>query len=147
VALSPKGHRKIHPSRFKEASVARNVWAVVPEDGTPFESLLDPAYWAHVGERLRPTDRIEVFAEDGSYFAELMVRSAGRLFAHVEALRKHDFVPVAVSPSKKYEVEYKGPHLKHAVVRVADKSVMQSGFDTTEAALAWLSLNARSLAA
>ena len=140
--------RKIHPSRFKPSDGVRNVWVVVPEEGVPYEALLEDAYWAHVADKLRPMDRIEVLPEDGSYFAELIVRSAGRLYADVAELRKVMLDTAATaSPDNRYEVRWKGPHHKHAVVRIADGSVMQAGFDNKDGAMHWLSQNMRSLAA
>lgn len=144
----PAKVRKIHPSRFKLAETSRNVYMIVPEDGTPFDSLLEPSYWSHIADKLRPTDRIEVIAEDGSYFAELLVRSQGRMTAKVSVLRKVDLdPPEAASQTLGFDVQWKGPHHKHAVVRLSDKSIMQGSFDTKEMALAWLALNARTLAA
>lgn len=69
----------ITTSRITLAEYARNIFVVTPEHGTPFEDILKPSYWLHVADtvsmRLRPYDRIEVRPEDGSYFAELIVRS------------------------------------------------------------------------
>lgn len=139
---------KIHPSRFKPADGVRNVWVVVPEEGVPYASLLDGSYWSHISEKLRPMDRIEVLPEDGSYFAELIVRGSGRQYANVVELRKVQLDTVAVtSPDNKYEVAWRGPHHKFCVVRTADKTSMQTGFDNKDAALSWLSSNIRSLAA
>lgn len=143
----PAKVRKIHPSRCKLAEGARNIWQIVPEEGVSFDDLLDPAYWTHIADRLRPTDRIEVVPEDGSYFAELLVRSQGRMTAKVVVLRKVDLgAPEASAPTLGFDVLWKGAHHKHAVVRLRDKSVMQAGFEAKEAALAWLAANARTLA-
>jgi len=139
--------RKIHPSRFGSADQKRNIWHVVPEDGTVFDDVLAPVYWAHLASRLRPTDRIEVHAEDGSYFAELVVRSVGNLHAKVQVIRKIDF-DVAVEAATDiagHEVMWKGPHHRHAVVR--GKDIIQGGFETKDAAFSWLATNAKSLAA
>ena len=47
--------------------------------------------WSHIASRLRPTDRVEVHAEDGSWFAELYVRDAGHLHATLVPLRVFEF--------------------------------------------------------
>lgn len=140
--------RKIHPSRFKQADGVRNVWVVVPEEGVPYEALLDDAYWAHIADKLRPMDRIEVLPEDGAYFAELIVRASGRQFANVIELRKVRLDTSAVaSPDGRYDVQWKGPHHKFAVVRISDKTPMQTGFENKVDAFTWLSQNLHSLAA
>lgn len=144
----PLAVRKIHPSRFREAEVSRNVWVVVPEHDTSFEDLLQPSYWAHIAEKVRPTDRIEVYAEDGSYFAELIVRTSTRLSVSVALLRKVDLeTQIEMSSDDGFEVKWRGPYMKHSVIRSKDGASVQTGFDTKEAAIVWLGQNARNLAA
>lgn len=154
LALADKGAKeqkhtalKIHPSRFVyDASTMRKLCAITPTAGTPFDALLQPSYWANVAERLRPFDRIEVLAEDGSYFAILLVRAASRLSAKVAVLEKYDLDAVDdTSAESAFFVAWRGPHQKHAVIRAADKLAVQTGFDTKEAAMTWLANNLRSL--
>jgi hypothetical protein len=146
--LEPKGTRKIHASRFHVEADAHRTWAAHPERGTTFEDILEPAYWAHIAEqKLRPNDTIIVYPADNSYRATLAVRAAGRLFAHVAVLNKVDFPALKLDDVLKFEVMFADPQTKWAVVRTADKRVMQGGFDTQEAAMQWLGVNARTLAA
>lgn len=146
---------KVHANRFKSAEFRRNIWDAIPEAGTPFDDLLKPEYWAHVAANLRPWDRIEVRAEDGSYYAELLVRDAGRLWAKVECLRKHDLgadtgqVPDVVADVT-YSVQWRGPHSKHAVMRERGngaKEVLRDQFETREAAEAWKADHMKAMAA
>jgi len=148
MAEETKRERKLQASRFNLAEHKRNIFHVVPEDGVTLEDVLEPSFWAHISNRLRPTDRIEVYAEDGSYFAELIVREAGHLFAKVQVLRKVDLegeTSGAVASVSGHDVAWKGPHHKWAVVR--GKDVIQGGFDTKEGGFAWLASNSKSLAA
>ena len=138
---------KIHPSRFSLADSNRNVWSIVPEVGTPYSALSDASYWSHIADKLRPFDRIEVYAEDGAYWAELLVISAARLSAKVIELRKKDLDGVGMVSEPGFEVQWKGPHHKHAVVRMKDKTALQSGFASKEDAMAWLASNSKTLAA
>jgi hypothetical protein len=147
AAIENKANRKIHPSRIKLGETARNIWCVYPEPGTSVETLLDPAYWSHWSEKMRPTDRIEVYPEDGCYFAELIVRFSTRQAAYVAPLRYVELGELALPNVNEFRVKYTGPVHKHAVVRVRDSVMMQGGFDTSEGAMQWLALNSRSLAA
>lgn len=141
-----KGQRKIHPTRFKEAAGDRNIWSVVPEHGTDFEALLKPEYWAHVAKSMRPTDRIEVNAEDGSYFAEFIVVACGDNSAKVTLLRKHDLETEGnAQEATAFEVVWRGPHHKYAVIRLSDKEAVQTGFATKSDGLQWLATNLKSL--
>lgn len=148
VITIEKKDRKLHGSRFGLAEHKRRIWSIVPEHGTEFDEILKPSYWAHVAKQLRITDRIEVHAEDGCYFAELIVRDAGNLFASVGVLRKIDLDTVKSGNAEAgYDVAWKGPHRKFAVIRLSDDAIVKDGFDAKPAALAWLAGNLKSLAA
>jgi hypothetical protein len=126
-------------NRFHLAEFRRNIFDVIPEHGTPFEALLKEGYWAHVSAQMKPGDRIEVRAEDGSYFAQLIVQDAGRLYARVAVLMhvKLDAIEVKEDGLKagEYEVAWKGPQLKWCVLRGKDK--LKDGL-TKDAALTWM---------
>lgn len=138
-------------SRCKQAEYERRVWDVVPEANTPFEALIEPQYWAHVSAKMRPWDHIEVRSEDGSYFAELLVQDAGRLFAKVAVLRKHDLRAIDVGEadavSTGHEIKHAGPYAKWRVIRLADKSMLKDKFETKGAAQSWLAEHLKGLAA
>lgn len=127
---------QLQPSRLKYAEHERQQWFVVPEHGTPFEALLDPAYWAHVSAKFRPCDQIEVHAEDGSYYARLLVRDAGKLYAkvakleHVE-LDKIDVLQGGVMALEGHAIKWRGPIHKWSVVRGSD--VLKDSLSKTEA--------------
>lgn len=118
--------------------IRHNIFRVNPEIGTPPTALLDQHYWAHVSAKLRMGDVIEVLAEDGSYYAELLVRDAGNLYAKV-AFRnpvtefgktEEQEVPAG------YEIKWRGPHAKFGVIH--GKDVLKDGFVDKGEAGAWL---------
>lgn len=122
-------------NRLHFAENRRNIFTVTPEAGTPYEAVLKEGYWAHVSAKLRPTDRIEVLAEDGSYFAELIVLDAGRLYAKVAELRKVSLDPIEVKESDLtvdgLEAKWRGPQLKWCVMR--GKDCLKDGMDKATA--------------
>ena len=144
---APKSGRKIHPSRFKNAEQERQIWMIVPEHGTSFEDLLEPPYWAHVSKFLKPNAHIEIAPEDASYFAELIVRSVGLMSAHVAVLRHIELGQVPLPAAQSFAVEYRGPLMKHSVIRKRDGYAIATGYDTQDAAFQWLAANSRTLAA
>jgi hypothetical protein len=134
--------------RIQLAEHMRNVWYVTPEYGTPVEALLEPQFWAHVSAKMRPRDRIEVDAEDGSYFVELRVEDAGRLFAKVVVLRRVDLVVAeAVEQLPDYKVMWAGPHAKWRIVRAVDKGLVKDGLETRQAAELYLTSHVKAMAA
>ena len=126
-------------NRLHFAEHRRNIFDVVPEHGTPFEEILKDGYWAHVSAKMKPGDHIEVRAEDGSYYAELMVLDAGRLYAKVCQLLfvKLDAVDVKEGGlmAEGYEVAWKGPQLKWCVFRGKDR--LKDGMDKASA-IQWM---------
>jgi hypothetical protein len=147
--MSDKVVFKLHTTRFhKTADTVRTVRFVSLPEGVPLESLLVPEAWAHVGKFMQPRDIIEVWPDDGSFRAELVVRDCGQLWAKVEVLSRKDFGEVeSKSDDPQYEVVYAGPHHKHRVVRVSDKEVIRHGFETKDAAQDWLKNHQKALAA
>jgi hypothetical protein len=139
--------RKLPEARFRVAEQVRNIWNAVPEQGATLEALLDPTYWSHNARRMRPTDIIEAMPDDGSWYARLIVRSVGALGVTVALLDHYDFSdaeePRAADP--RFDVKWKGPHYKWAVVPLAGGEAIQTGFDTREAGTRWLAENGREL--
>jgi hypothetical protein len=130
---------QLTPSRLQFAEHARTEWFVVPEFGTPFEALLDPAYWAHVAVQLKPCAEIIVHAEDGAYYGRLLVRDAGRLYASVAKLEYIELQKIDVLEGSSfppgYEVKFRGPIQKWCVLR--GKDVLKDG-QSKDAATQWL---------
>jgi len=137
--------RKLIVPRFKEAAYERQIYQASVEAGVSFEETLKPEFWSHVAARLRHNDRIEVLAEDGEYFGELIVQDVGRLYAKVGVLRFVELGSPAVDPAltaamaPQFVVEYKGPTLKHCVIRKADNEIIQEGISKKGDAELWLS--------
>ncbi len=135
---------QLNGNRLNPAEEKRIIWHCVPEHGTPFEALLAPGYWAHCSAKLAPGARIEVYAEDDSYFAELIVRDAGRRYAKVAVLRHINLDSVEVLEAETanggYEVKFQGPHLKWCVIRLSDRSRIVEGKTKAEASAEMASL-------
>lgn len=137
----------LNASRFALAEYERNIWVVTPEAETPFEALQEPAYWAHVAAKLKPWDVIEVRAEDGSYWAQLLVQDASRLWAKV-ALLKHVQLHAVEPKSSEIDghlVKFGGPVKKWTVIRQSDKAVLRDGLSKAEAEK-WLADHLRAVA-
>lgn len=136
--------------RFKLAEHERNMFAIVPPHGTPLEALLEPSFWANVARFLQPWDHIEVRAEDGTYWCELLVMDSGNGWAKVQTLSHVELDAVAVGAQTEdhgLRVEWKGPHKKHCVIRESDKAMLKDGFSKKAEAHAWITGQIRARAA
>lgn len=146
--IEKKPARKLNEPRFKNAEYERTIWQASIEAGVPFEEVQKPEFWGHVAEKLKPLARIEVIAEDLSYFAELIVIDCDRLWAKTAVLRFVELDGQAAPPTlpADYRVEYKGPTKKHVVIRESDNTIVQEGIATKAEANAWVGEHVKTLA-
>ena len=135
-----KGSPDIMPHRFLVGQGARNVWRAHIENGHTCANLQEPEYWKHMARRLTPGDLIEVLAENGSFYGELLVRACDKSWAKVAVISWHDF-DEAVIESTKLDVAWKGPVNKHCVVRLSDGEILAKSFQTKDEGLAWIAAN------
>ena len=143
----------LNVSRMKLAEFDRVVWSVIPEAGTNLQTMLAPEYWAHVADRLRPWAKIEVISEDGSYYAELLVKDCGRTWAKVVPISfiKLDQLVQSEDPTNRdvvdgFEVAFKGPKRKWSVIRLKDGEYMRQEMGSREEAALWRTDHIKSLA-
>jgi hypothetical protein len=130
---------KLIESRLKLAEYARSIHHVTPEPGTPLREMLKPEYWAHVARKMKVGDRIEVDAEERTWFAELYVRGVTPTSVAVVIMRTVEFN----KPESEEDAgaEYSAKHAGRGVWRVirnSDKAIVQDSFPTKEAAESWI---------
>jgi hypothetical protein len=139
--------KQLKPNALAEAEFSRRGYrAIVPGD-TSIEDMVVPSYWAHVASRLRPGDMIEVLAEDNSFYAEFIVRSARRLDATVSLLRRVELEPAKLDASitEGYEIKFRGSRSKWSILR--GKDVLRDGFETEAQARVYLDDHLKAMAA
>lgn len=126
---------QLFEERFKSAEYERMLYVANAKEGTTINDVLEPAYWSHVSQRLRPYDRIEVRIDTGEWLLELVVLAADRNWAQVAVLHNHTLGPADedMPAARKHEVKFKGPQLKWCVIRVADSEIIFSGLSKAAA--------------
>lgn len=134
--------KTLRAPRFQQAATAINDWSASIEFGHSLTDILVPEYWGHFATQLRPFDKIRCCAEDGSFYAELLVRRTGRQMAIVEMLLSKDLTADtskadAIEEAKNFDIGYVPAH-KFRVVRRVDKEVVGKGFETEAEARTWL---------
>lgn len=128
---------------------ARQVHRTTIPSGVSFADILPADAWSLVSARFVQGDIIEALAEDGSWYAELLVRECSNVHAKVGVLMHKDFVvktavPVVEDPD--FKVEFKGPNHKWSVIRVKDAVNVKNGLSSREEATAWLAKNKADIA-
>ena len=144
----PKKNLVLHGTRFKNSEYERNIWVITPEVGTTPEDLLDSAYWAHVAIQMRPYDKVEVRADDGSYYGEMLVLLTGRTWAKVTPLFFKQLEEATTDSAEDEEmyIKFCGPKAKWRVVRTKDKMTLSEGHVTKDLANTWMHNHKRQLA-
>lgn len=148
--------RKLTAGKLKRLEFASTTYRIHPEDGTTLDDVLRPEYWAHVGEILRPFDKIEVVFDDGTRFTELLVLDTKRLYAKVAVLVDADLTAgkkeaaddaKAAVEKPDYTVEYKGSIAKWSVIRASDNERVKDGMASRDEAEQYLKDYLKALAA
>lgn len=149
-----KVDKKIQPldrSRMREAEFMRRVWVMTAHENQVAADLEEPLYWSHVSGDMKPWDRLEVRANDGTWYAECLVLDAGRAWAKVKVLQEYRLTTADVSMSaaaklSPFSVEFKGPHSQWCVIRKADKVIVHEGAGTEGAAIDWMNEYVKAMA-
>lgn len=140
---------QVRPRDMKQAEMARTAYFVFVDADVSKEDLLDPKTWAHVGDRLKMNDKIEVLSEDGRVYAELIVASSGVNFAKVRLIQfvcfDDDIQPA--EDGDDYEAKFISNRYKFGVYRKSDKQWLAKELDTQADAEEWLANHRKALAA
>jgi hypothetical protein len=147
---APKRTPMITATRMRSAEYERQVWVANIEYGVSIEDIMVPGFWAHMANKLRPYDHIEARADDGTWIAHLIVTGCDRTWARVAVDRVTKLTPKDISDTQavqQHRVEWKGPHNKFVVIRIADNEPVKTGFGTKEDAAMWQREHERMLGA
>jgi hypothetical protein len=133
----------LHPRFFQGAEYVRTHYTATIPAGIKPEDLCAPTFWSHISGKLRPWDHIECIAEDGAFYAELLVRSATSTDANVILLNKIKLDAVRPGEAellKDYEVSHT-PATQWRVLRKSDRRELTSGLKSRDEAIGWISTN------
>jgi hypothetical protein len=130
---------RVFENDLMDAEYARTVHVLKGLPGTFPENYLEPETWAHIPEtKLRQGARIEITAEDGSWFCELLVRSRKGSIIHVEMLREHKFDAIDGKEHDAFDIEYAGKVARWRVMRRTDRAVLVDKLATKSEAVQWI---------
>lgn len=138
--INIKGHKALR-TRLTENDYARNSWMLTTESGVPYEAVLKSSYWVHIAYRLKQWDRVYVRAEDGAFYAELLVVMASKTDAVVTELLHKELAAVKMPDDEiqvdGYTVRFLGVNRKWTVIRNEDKTVLREGLQSSAHATRW----------
>ena len=133
------------------AEHAYNRRRLIFKQNETIQDILEPSYWQHIAQELKPGDIIEALKEDFTLFVELFVLDVSRLSAKVKILKLNDFTEDknkntsdTLGSLKLFEIK----HLKATkwcICRISDGQILHSGFQVKEDAEKWLEENIKTL--
>lgn len=107
--------------------------------GQTLDTLQEPDYWSHVTRFMKPGYRIEALSEDGSWWANLIVRSVGRVEAVVSVLQYEALEEARdMAAGKEFNIRWGNPKTGFRIFRISSGEVVNEGFQTREAAEIWV---------
>lgn len=131
----PLKFKPVGRNRFQLASERENHYRVDVSVECTKEQVLDPSFWEHISQFLRPTDTITVIREDIGWKMVLFVRDAGHNWANVVEESFQDFggsmTPQDQLPSR-YKIDWAGTQNKWRVQ--FDGKPLKDGFASKELA-------------
>lgn len=134
MSAAEKRNVQIGPGCMLLASFERQDWvANVPQDCT-IEDIKRPDFWSLMAARLKPYDRIEVRADDGTWLAEVIVIGCDRTWAKVNVLNTYKLTGVeeAAKETGSLEFKFKGPGKKWCIIRKSDGEILREGIQTKD---------------
>jgi hypothetical protein len=129
--------RRAQPHRLFLDTHARQAFCLDVEHGVTKEDLLRPEFYAGIAPKLKPFYKIEVRAEDLSFYAELLVLQATKTAAKVTILNFLELSSPSSSDLKElngFLVEYKGLN-QWCVIRKSDNALIEKNHATEADAL------------
>lgn len=131
--------KALNRTELKQASYARNRFRVTAVAGSTLEDFMSARAWVHVSNLMKPLDIVEVAAEDGAFYAELLVRSVTATDVKVAVIHYLDLSEAVATnvSSDDYEVLYRGK-ARWSILTKPDKRVIKDQMESKEAAYAEL---------
>lgn len=131
---------RLDPARFKQTEHVNTRHSVTLEEGVTLDDVMEEDFFANVAVKVLPYDHIEVRTDDGAFYAELLVISAGKTWVRTILLLKKEIQSKdeVTASFEGYDVVYKGPHKKFCVIRKKDSEMVHEGSEDKAAAIKWL---------
>lgn len=134
---------RLNKSSFGVAEFSRQIFLAVIHPETPFEAIFDPFFWTNVAKNINIGDKIEVLAEDNTYYAELIVTNCSPQWVKVKLLLDKvslcdDGTAEPDGPEVGFDVRWRGPKVKWGVVKKEGNIVLQENLSTRDDAQRWL---------
>lgn len=136
----PKKIFKAGPASIAQADHKRVIWRHTAPIGAKLEDVLQPIYFCNVAKKLTELSKIEVVAEDGSWYAELLIVCVMSASTKLQVLNFIELITVnrQFFENDIHKIEWLGPDGKFTIIRKSDSAKIISGFPNIIEAQKWL---------
>lgn len=145
----PESKYTLSRDRFHLAEHYQQGYVAVVPQGTKPQDIEDPMFLSGVANQCRPSGRIFVECEDGTWVADVYIRFVGPQYVTCKLLNVWDLNEAAVAPvavDSGYVIKWAGNHYKWRVIREADSAVVQANLQSEDAARFWLNEHLKAVA-
>lgn len=127
---------QISPGRMKLSQYERQEWVANAPEGCTVDDIKEQGFWSLMAHLMKPYDRIEVRADDGTWMAELVVVGCGRNWAKVHILNHYKLSSATeeMKGDSEFRVEFKGPQKKWCIIRNSDDEFIREGIASKDEA-------------
>ncbi len=149
VAAPVKTQPKLGGNALKLSEFVVVPYHAVVQAGVTVADVLHKTFFTHCAGKLKPGTEIKIEAEDGTFWAWLLVRSVVGTEVITELLlEKHfDAIEQGSIDAGDYTIVFAGSLDKWRVIRKSDNYKVSSGHATSIIALTWLTEHQKALAA
>lgn len=122
----------------------RNVHILKVPVGVDISDVFKPQYLIHCADRLKALDKLCVYVEDYSAYAEALVvqvLAGGVILRPIVGPITLETVEIDFIPIPGYTVKWQGPGLKHCVIRDHDGARLHEGSNSKAEAQSWVMRN------
>lgn len=139
--------KPLNERNFGEISFKFRRWSAELSPDQSLEDCLVPEFWKQQAQVIAGHDKanpkgrgdiIEVRKPDSGAYAEFIVTEVGPGFVRVRPLKAYEPPKVSERPDSALTTKWDIGRKVHNVVRKSDGQVMAAGFQTKDAAVAWI---------
>lgn len=141
--MSEQPSKQLSPISLQLAEYAKSHYVVTVDHAIDDKDICNPSFWAHVAQKLKQFDTVELRSEDGSFWAQYLVIAADRVWAKVLKLHYVDLDKVQADTKfdgdliDQYEIKW-AKNSKWSVIRREDRALMVEKLHSRTDAQEWL---------
>lgn len=156
TAPAPPRMSRMSTKNFAGAAFRYNEWAADLDENQEMDDVFNPRFWVDQAATLMGFDKtqpkglmdiIHVRKRDAMQYAKLMVVEIGAGYIKTVLIEAAAARPVTLPETSALAIKWNPARKAHDVIRRADNVVLSGGYQTKDAAKAWIDQHTKAMAA